>query len=113
MQNTESNQNAMQNKVMENTESGLQKQEKGSAGLLPLVNELRHIFETKYNKKIEDLEFKILENEELISQMGLEISMLKAKLEEKDLEIYRMHEEISESKISLEQLVATLNKMQD
>lgn len=108
----ESSQNTMQNKIMENTESNMQKQEK-NAGLLILVNEVKHLVETKHTKKIEDLEFKILENEELISQMQLEMSTLRTKLEEKDIEIYRMQEEINESRISLEQLVATLNKTQD
>ena len=93
--------------------NSLLKREKENAGLLTLVNEVKHLFDTKHTKKIEDLEFKLLEKEELISQMGLEISTLKAQHEEKDIEIYRMREEINESKRSLEQLVATLNRTQD
>lgn len=100
--------------ISQNTESNnLLKREQQNVGLLTLVNEVKHLLETKHTKKIEDLEFKLLEKEELISQMGLEISTLKAQHEEKDIEIYRMREEINESKISLEQLVATLNKTQN
>lgn len=99
--------------ISQNTESNNLKREQNSVGLLTLVNEVKHLLETKHTKKIEDLEFKLLEKEELISQMELEISTLKAQHEEKDIEIYRMREEINESKKSLEQLVATLSKTQN
>ena len=88
-------------------------QQKEGVGLLPLVHEVKQLLETKHNKKIEDLEFKLLEKEEKISQMGLEISTLKAQGEEKDIEIYRMREEINESKRLLEQFVTTLSRTQE
>lgn len=87
--------------------------QKENVGLTALVNQVKLLLETKYTKKIEDLEFQLLEKEELISQMGLEVSTLKAQNEEKDIEIYRMREEINESKKSLEQLVEILSKTQD
>lgn len=96
----------------QNTESSAAQQKEG-VGLLPLVHEVKQLLETKHNKKIEDLEFKLLEKEEKISQMGLEISTLKAQGEEKDIEIYRMREEINESKRLLEQFVTTLNRTQE
>lgn len=88
-------------------------QQKEGVGLLPLVHEVKQLLETKHNKKIEDLEFKLLEKEEKIAQMGLEISTLKAQGEEKDIEIYRMREEINESKRLLEQFVTTLSRTQE
>ncbi len=96
-----------------NTEQSLTTQQKEGMGLLPLVHEVKQLLETNHNKKIEDLEFKLLEKEEKISQMGLEISTLKAQGEEKDIEIYRMREEINESKRLLEQFVTTLNRTQE
>lgn len=100
----------------QNTESSTASntaQQKEGVGLLPLVHEVKQLLETKHNKKIEDLEFKLLEKEEKISQMGLEISTLKAQGEEKDIEIYRMREEINESKRLLEQFVTTLSRTQE
>lgn len=100
----------------QNTESSTTSnttQQKEGVGLLPLVHEVKQLLETKHNKKIEDLEFKLLEKEEKISQMGLEISTLKAQGEEKDIEIYRMREEINESKRLLEQFVTTLSRTQE
>lgn len=100
------------NKSIQHAESNNVTQ-KENVGLTALVNQVKLLLETKYTKKIEDLEFQLLEKEELISQMGLEISTLKAQNEEKDIEIYRMREEINESKKSLEQLVEILSKTQD
>ncbi|MCI5786340.1 MAG: hypothetical protein MR025_02675 [Helicobacter trogontum] len=94
-------------------QSSIAQQESKGIGLLPLVHEVKQLLETKHNKKIEDLEFKLLEKEEKIAQMELEISTLKAQDEEKDIEIYRMREEINESKRLLEQFVTTLNRTQE
>lgn len=87
--------------------------QKDGVGLLSLVHEVKNLVETKHNKKIEDLEFKLLEKEELIAQLGLEISTLKAQSEEKDIEICRIREEINESKRVLEQFMTTLNRTQE
>ncbi len=89
------------------------KQAKEGIGLLPLVHEVKHLLETKHNKKIEDLEYQLLEKEDIIAQLRLELNTLKAKNEEKDIENYRMKEEIAESKQMLEQFITSLNRTQE
>ncbi|RDU70495.1 hypothetical protein CQA66_08005 [Helicobacter aurati] len=76
--------------------------------LLSLINEVKTSLETHHTKKIEDLEYKILEKEETITILEREISAIKAQNEEKDLELFRLHEEINEGKRILEQLLHKL-----
>ncbi len=77
-------------------------------GLLSLINDLKHSIDSLHNKKIEDLEYKILEKEEALSELEVEIATLKAQNEEKDLELYRLHEEINTGKQLLSQLLEKL-----
>ncbi len=98
------------NTNVENENQYTNTQKNTGVGLLSLVNEVKNLLDSSYNKKIEELEFKLLEKDEEISKMALEISMLKAQNEEKELENFRMREEINASKIILEQLSMTLGK---
>lgn len=81
-------------------------------GLLSLINEVKSSIESCHSKKIEELEYKLLEKEEVINALELEISTIKAQNEEKDLELYKLREEINAGKRILEQLLHKLDNQQ-
>ena len=66
-------------------------QKPSSIGLLPLVEELENSFKNFHSKKVEELEYKILEQEDIIKDLQLKIGTLKAESEEKDIELCRLN----------------------
>ena len=83
--------------------------EMGDMGLLALIDKVKVSLETNHSKKIEELEYKILEKEEIIESMQSQLSLVKNQNEEKDLELRKLHEEINAGKRILEQLLQKLN----
>lgn len=83
--------------------------EMGDMGLLALIDKVKVSLETNHSKKIEELEYKILEKEEIIESMQSQLSLVKNQNEEKDLELRKLHEEINAGKKILEQLLQKLN----
>lgn len=83
--------------------------EVGDMGLLALIDKVKVSLETNHSKKIEELEYKILEKEEIIESMQSQLSLVKNQNEEKDLELRKLHEEINAGKKILEQLLQKLN----
>ncbi len=88
----------------------MQRDTSSGMGLLSLVKEVQHLLDTNHKKRIEDIEYKLLEKDEELQKMSLEISMLKAQNEEKEIEIFRMREEINASKQILGQLAMNFGK---
>ncbi|STQ87105.1 hypothetical protein LS73_009510 [Helicobacter muridarum] len=76
--------------------------------LLSLINEVKSSLETNHTKRIEDLEYKILEKDEIIGSLESELNNIRAQNEEKDIELFKLHEEINASKTVLEQLLQKL-----
>ena len=83
--------------------------EMGNMGLLALIDKVKVSLETNHSKKIEELEYKILEKEEIIESMQSQLSLVKNQNEEKDIELRKLHEEINAGKKILEQLLQKLN----
>ncbi|RDU64974.1 hypothetical protein CQA53_06960 [Helicobacter didelphidarum] len=92
---------------IENNSTNKQANSNG-VGLLSLINNVRYTLDSRHNKKIEELEFKLLEKEETIAELELEISTIKAQNEEKDIELFKLHEEINAGKQLLTQLLEKL-----
>ncbi|MWV61301.1 hypothetical protein DCO58_10320 [Helicobacter saguini] len=95
---------------MDSNNSGVGEHVGQNVGLLSLVQNLKSVLESNNTKKAEDFEIKLMEKDETIEKLEAEVVALKADNEKKDMENFRLKEEIKASKAVLEELVGKLGQ---